>query len=54
MRHKQTEEHKLLYFSSEPIFKTTLRMENIEQIYHKHKIREIINSDMTRALEQDF
>ena len=42
MRHKQTDEHKLL------------RMENIGQIYHKNKIREILNCDMTKALTQDF
>ena len=54
MRHKQTDEHKLSYFSSKAIFKTTLRMKNIGQIYHKHKIRKILNSDMTKALEQDF
>ena len=29
-------------------------MENIGQIYHKHAIREILNCDMTKALEQDF
>ena len=29
-------------------------MENIEQICHKHKIREILNRDMTKSLEQDF
>ena len=41
MRHKQTDEHKLSYFSLKAILNTILRMENIEQIYHKHKIREI-------------
>ena len=29
-------------------------MENIGQVYHKHKIREILNCDMTKAPEQDF
>ena len=29
-------------------------MENIGQIYQKHKIREILNCDMTKALEQDL
>ena len=48
------EEHKLSYFWSKAIFKTVLRMENIGQIYHKHAIREILNCDMTKALEQDF
>ena len=41
MRHKQTDEHKLSYFSLKAILNTILRMENIEHIYHKHKIREI-------------
>ena len=41
MRHKQTDEHKLSYFSLKAILNTILRMENIEQIYQKHKIREI-------------
>ena len=54
MRHKQKVQHNLLYFSSKAIFKTILRMENIGQIYDKHKIREILNCDMTKALEQDF
>ena len=54
MRHKQTEEHKLSYFSSKAIFKTVLRMENKGQICHKHKIREIFNCDMTKASEQNF
>ena len=26
----------------------------ISQIYHKHKIREVINCDMTKAPERDF
>ena len=29
-------------------------MENIGEIYYKHAIREILNCDMTKALEQDF
>ena len=29
-------------------------MDNIGQIYHKHKICEILNCDMAKALEQDF
>ena len=48
------EEPKLSYISSKAIFKTILRMENIGQIYYKHKIREISNCDITKALEQDF
>ena len=52
--HKQTEEHKIWYFSSKAIFKTISRMENIGQIYYKHKIYEILNCDMTKALEQNF
>ena len=35
-----------MYFSSKAIFKTILRMENIGQIYHKHKIGDILNCDM--------
>ena len=54
MPHKQTDEHKLSYFSLKAILNTILRMENIGQIYHKHKIREILNCVMTKALEQDF
>ena len=50
---KQTDEHKLQYFSLKAILKTILRVENIEQIYHKHKIREIPNCDVTKTLEQD-
>ena len=51
MRHKQTEERKLSYFSSKVIFKTIVRMENMEQIYQKQKIREILSCDMSQALE---
>ena len=51
MRHKQTEERKLSYFLSKVIFKTIVRMENMEQIYQKQKIREILSCDMTQALE---
>ena len=50
MCHKNTEEHKLSYFLSKAIFKAILRMENIGQIYHKHKIREILNCDMTKEM----
>ena len=52
MRYKQTDEHKLSYFSSKVIFKTILRMENIGQIYHKHKIRGVLNCDMIKALKK--
>ena len=52
MCHKQTAKHKLSYFSLKAISKTILRMENIGQICHKHKIREIFNCDMTKVLEQ--
>ena len=41
-------------FSSKAIFKTILRMENIGQIYQKHKMRQILNCNITKALEQDF
>ena len=54
MRHKQTDENKLLHFSLKAILNTILRMENIGQIYHTHKIREILNCEMIKALEQDF
>ena len=54
MPHKKTDENKVLYFSLKAILNTILRMENIRQIYHKHKIREILNCDMAKALEQDF
>ena len=54
MRHNQTDQHKLPYFLLKGILSTILRMENIGQIYHKHNIREILNCDMTKALEQDF
>ena len=54
MRHKQMDESELLNFSLEAILNTILRTENIGQIYHKHKIREILNCDMTKALEQDL
>ena len=40
MRHKQTDDHKLSYFLLKAILNTILRMENIGQIYHKHKICE--------------
>ena len=50
----QTEEQRLWYFSSKAILKTHLLMENIGQIYHKHKIREILNCGMTKALDQYF
>ena len=36
------------------ILETIFRMEIIGKIYHKHKIREIINCDMKKALEQNF
>ena len=29
-------------------------MEYIGQVYHKHKICEILNCDMTQTLEQDL
>ena len=29
-------------------------MQNIAKIYNKHKICEILNCDMTKALKQDF
>ena len=48
------DKHKLLYFLLKAILNTILRMENIGQIYHKHKIREMLNCDMANALEQDF
>ena len=54
MRHKYTDERKLSYLLSKAILDTILRMENIGQIYHKPKIREILNCDMTKALEQHF
>ena len=54
MRHKQTEVHRLLHFKSKTIFEAILRMENIKEIYHKYKIHEILNCDMTQALEKDF
>ena len=54
MRHKQTDENKLLHLSLKSILNTILRMENIGQIYHTHKIREILNCEMIKALEQDF
>ena len=54
MRHKQTDEHRLSYFWLKAILNTILRMENIGQMYHKHKIREILNCSMTKALKQDF
>ena len=54
MRHKQTDEHKLSYFSLKVTLNTVLRMGNKGQIYHEHKIREILNCNMTKELEQDF
>ena len=54
MRHKQMDEIKLLNFSLKAKLNTILRTENIGQINHKHKIREILNCDMTKALEQGF
>ena len=54
MPHKQTIEDKLSYFSLKAILNTILRMENVRQIYHKHKNHEILNCDMAKALEQDF
>ena len=54
MRQKQMGKHKFQYFREYYyIFNTILRMENIGQIYQKHKIREILKCDMTKALEQD-
>ena len=54
MRHKQTDEHKFSYFSLKVTLNTILRMGNKAQIYHEHKIREILNCNMTKELEQDF
>ena len=54
MPHKQTIQDKLSYFSLKAILNTVLRMENVRQIYHKHKNHEILNCDMAKALEQDF
>ena len=54
MRHKQTDEHKLSHFSLKAILNTVLGMENIGQIDRNHKIREILNCDMTKVLEQNF
>ena len=54
---KQTDEHKLSYFSLKTILNTILTMENIGQIYHKHKIHKILKCDTTKAqdfLEEDF
>ena len=51
--HKQMDEHELFYFSLRAILSTILKLENIGQLYHKHKIREILNCDMAEALEQD-
>ena len=48
------DESKLLNFSLKAKLNTILRTENIGQINHKHKIREILNCDMTKALEQGF
>ena len=47
------DEHELFYFSLRAILSTILKLENIGQLYHKHKIREILNCDMAEALEQD-
>ena len=44
----------LLYFSLNAILNTILREENIGKIYGNHKIREILNCDMTKTLEQNF
>ena len=52
--HQQSEEHKLSYFLSKTTFKTSLRMENIEELFQKHKIHEILNCDITKTLEQDI
>ena len=52
--HKQTDEHEVSYFSLKAILNTILKLENIGQIYHKHKIREILNCDMAKKLEQDY
>ena len=54
MRHKQTDEHKLSYFWLKATLNTIFRVKNIGQIYHKHKICEILNCGMTKALKQDF
>ena len=55
--HRQTDEQKLSYFSLKAILNTTLRyttLENIGKIYHKHKTREKLNCDVSKALEQYF
>ena len=54
MRHKQMYEHKLSYISLKLILNIILRLENVGQIYLKHKIRETLNCDMNKALEQYF
>ena len=54
MCHKQADEHKLSYFLLKAILNNILRMGNIGQIYHKHKICEILHCDMAKALQQDF
>ena len=54
MCHKQADEHKLSYFLLKAILNNILRMGNIGQIYHKHKICEILHCDMAQALQQDF
>ena len=54
MRHKQADEHKLLYYFIKVILNTILRKENIGQIHHKHKIRKLFNCDTTKALEQEL
>ena len=54
MRHKQMYEHKLSNISLKLILNIILRLENVGQIYLKHKNRETLNCDMTKALEQYF
>ena len=54
MRHKQTDEHKMVLFPLKAILNTILRMENIRQVDHKHKTREILNCDMTKPLKPKF
>ena len=54
MRHKQTDEHKMALFPLKAILNTILRMENIRQVDHKHKTREILNCDMTKPLKPKF
>ena len=54
MYHKRTDKHKLSYSLVKAILKTILRMENGGKIYYKRKIREILNCNMTKALEHNF